>query len=1044
MGGVARGASLLERVSGPTVRLVSSDPAWIEQAKVRLDDAGCLVLGVHGPGEAVPPSALVVVDAASVGAERAVGPSLVVGSPAVGAPGLDLGPDGHLAHWVSWPDDGAALRAGLSAQAARGVQRGPLGRGRFYERALETLLEIETASVEIVDTSVRLLAVNPAFARVTGHAPESVVGRTTGDLFRAGTHDPAFYREIMATLREGRAWSGSMVGQRADGSLSFQEAVLAPVREGEETLGFVALKRDLDRDALTERALRHPEDHARTVLDAVADPWFVHDLDGVILEMNRAAEAVFALTDAAARSRGLRAFVHDDDWPALAAAWPSLQDGVPCALDAKIHLPEGTLAHASVRSGRVTLAGSRFVLTVMRDETARVRLESELRAAKRSAEVAADARATFVANMSHELRTPMNAILGLAQLTLGMPDLPPRAHDYIAKLNGAASSLLGVLNDVLDLSKIEADGLRLEQVEFVLDEVLSNVCVLVAQRAESKGLELLVHTAGDVPHRLVGDPLRLQQVLTNLAGNAVKFTERGSVQVRVARTDAGGPSGGLLRFEIQDTGIGMTPEQSARLFQPFAQADASTTRRFGGTGLGLSISKHLVERMGGEIGVCSEAGRGSAFFFTARFGEPSAAYEAIVPTGIAGARILVADDSEAARAVLVEQLRRLPVRIDEVPDGARAVEAVVRADEVGDPYGLVLMDWRMPGLDGLVATRMIKRTLGLQRPPAVLVVSAHGQGELPTRAHAEGADGALQKPFTRSALVDALVGVFRAVPSVPQRPSAAAGTDVLAGVRLLLVEDVELNQLVAVQLLEAVGARVDVAANGQEALERLDREDPADPYRLVLMDLQMPVMDGLEATRRLRAQPRFAALPIIAMTAHAMFEERDRCLAAGMDDHLSKPIDRPVLYATVALWAQRSKSRTVVPIGSASERAVSTLPPPPRLDGLEVDASIQRLGGNTALYRRVLGMFAQDHAGTPADLAASIGASDLVAVAHAAHSLKGAAATIGASEVAGLASEVEIAARAGADAAVLEAAVMALTRAHAVALGSIQAFLARG
>jgi signal transduction histidine kinase/DNA-binding response OmpR family regulator len=598
---------------------------------------------------------------------------------------------------------------------------------------------------------------------------------------------------------------------------------------------------------------------------------------------------------------------------------------------------------------------------------------ADLEVAKRAAEAATRAKSDFLANMSHEIRTPMNAILGMTYLALKTSPSPKQA-DYLSKIKAAAEALLGIINDILDTSKIEAGKLNLETIDFRLEEVLDSVSTVVSQKAQDKNLEFLIASHRDVPANFIGDPLRLGQILINLVNNAIKFTERGEVVVTIALQERF-QQRVRLKFSVRDTGIGMSAEQSARMFQAFAQADTSTTRKFGGTGLGLSISKQLVEMMSGTIWVESEPGMGSTFHFTAWFGIGSDEKPKRFIPDLAGVRALVVDDNAHAREILTEALKQFALRADSVASGEDAVRAIAAAD-TQDPYRLVLMDWHMPQMDGLEASRIIKRDDRLQHIPKIVMITAFGRQDVLTNAIESGIDGYLLKPVNASLLYDTLVELFGiAAPGEYARAAAKPAGDEhnAKGIRILVVEDNEINQQVARELLESAGAIVTIARNGREAVEMLTRSETRD-FDIVLMDLQMPEMDGYEATQLLRRDSRLQEIPIIAMTAHALAEERQRCLEAGMNDHISKPIDPDALFATLARWTKSIE---------------------PAIAGIDGDGGLRRVAGNRRLYRDLLLQFAARESDAPARISAALQTGDRKLAERIAHTVAGIAANLG-------------------------------------------------
>ncbi|WP_367848281.1 response regulator [Rhodoferax sp. WC2427] len=763
---------------------------------------------------------------------------------------------------------------------------------------------------------------------------------------------------------------------------------------------------DVTSNIQAQETLQARETQLRTVLESAPSALIILSEDGRALFHNRQALAVFRVTAEQLKKNGVR-HMHANPSVPKRAIEALQRDGSFSNWEVAYHRGDGTPLWVSMSCSLGEFAGMRVGYTWFDDITSRKLAADALQAAKEAAETAGQAKSAFLANMSHEIRTPMNTIIGLSELALKTP-LDPRQREYIDRVQMSGKHLLGIINDILDFSKIEANKLQVEQVPFELDALLTNVANLVTEKASAKNLELVFDIAPDVPPYLVGDPLRLGQILVNFANNAVKFTDTGEI-VLVARVQQPQP-GDLaahqiqLYFAIRDTGIGLSPAQSAALFQSFHQADASTTRKYGGTGLGLSISKRLAELMGGAVGVDSQLGQGSVFWFTATVGVGLAAEPD--PTPLTGLRALVVDDNAIARSILALMLQEYQFTVETVASGPLALDYLQ-----SHACDIVFLDWHMPEMDG-IATAAAIQALGLPQVPKMVMVTAFGDDGLLEQSKSVGIATVLVKPVFGTTLRNALARVGHgparsATASAPSDLFARMAT--LAGARILLVDDNEFNQYVGTELLASAGLVAEVAENGQVALDKLARAD----FDLVLMDMQMPVMDGITATLAIRHQPRFATLPIIAMTANVMQHDRDACLAAGMGDVITKPIVADHLWSVLAKWIAPRETRTPPsPTTASADSAEVALPE--HIPGLDMAAGLRRLNGNRKAYLNMLRLFVRNQQATPAQLHAALAQADWPTAERIAHSAKGVAGSIGAEALQAQAGVLESALHAGA------------------------------
>jgi len=778
----------------------------------------------------------------------------------------------------------------------------------------------------------------------------------------------------------------------------------------------VASIRDITKRKQTEDALKDREMQMRSITDSAYDAIIMLDTLGKIRYWNLAAERIFGYTKEEAIGKDPKDLLAPrtlNESPLDEFLKPHIsQEGksVGETFELDIIRKDNTILPAQLSFSAVEMSDGWYSIGILRDITQQKKNEEELINAKTVAEEATHAKSEFLANMSHEIRTPMNAVIGFSEL-LKKTEMTVKQRDYINKIDASAKSLLGIINDILDFSKMEAGRLELESVDFRLDDVVNNVISMNSNKASEKNIELINNIESDVPYCLVGDPLRVGQVLLNLVNNAVKFTNEGHVLVEVSLASKLDQTC-RIKFSVSDTGIGLTNEQKDKLFSAFSQADTSVTRRFGGTGLGLTISKRLVEMMKGYISVESEFGVGSTFSFEIDFQIQSGekANQHVYKKSLKNLKVLIVDDNEVSREILKEQIEAFGVNAVTVASGKAAIQEVKTQSEQ-KPFDLVIMDWRMPEMDGIEAARTILNDRTISRTPMAIMVSAFGREEVAKKAEKIGVMNFLMKPINQSLLFDTIVNMFdmdKSGMTIQSSGSPMDGTEEIRidGVKILLVEDNVINQEVATEILGSAGASVEVANNGKEAIDAVT----AKTYDLVLMDLQMPVMGGYEATKFIRADLKNQGLPIIAMTAHAMQGVEAECKAAGMNDYVSKPIDPQNLFSTILKWIKPKLDASKTISDGSTRTNIRDATGPELLciiPGVDIDEGLRRVGGNKKLYMKLLNDFAGNYKSFIPTIREAISEQKMEEARRLAHTLKGVSGNIAAKDVFAISEQLE-------------------------------------
>ena len=912
--------------------------------------------------------------------------------------------------------DGTTVAALLSVSLVRALDGTPLhllaqiqdlGPLKSAEAKLKLIVDSVASGILVADENGRIETASAVAERLFGYPPDGMIGLAVEELVRGAGRD-AHTGHRAAYLRNPSVRSMArgvpLSGVRYDGSVFPIEVSISPIA-GPDGLRIVASVNDIT----TRMTMEAVQARLAAIVESSGDAIIAQTIDGTITNWNPAAERLLGYPASEIIGQPIDRILPPQQSPEELACKEAVAKGVAVRPFDTIRMhKDGTgidisLALSPMLDERGRVVG---ISKIARDIRARKQLDSALLQAKILAEQAADSKGEFLANMSHEIRTPMNAVLGFAQL-LARTQLKDEQRDYLTKISAAGRTLLGILNDILDSAKIEANCLELEKISFQLGLVFDDLSSIMSITGAVKNIELAVSIDPAIPREVIGDPSRLQQVLINLAGNAIKFTERGAVLVRAELVSR---DGGIdrIRFTVKDTGTGMTVTQQARLFQPFSQADASTTRRFGGTGLGLAICKRLVDLMGGVIEVTSEPGLGSTFSFTIPFGEAVATVSPPVPAALS---ILAADHNPIACQALAENIGAIGWRSEIVTSGEDMLSCLRASPK--DHYDVLLIDWQMPDLDGPEICRRIRQLFPVRRPLILAVVSTFARDDA-LRFRVDGhVDAVLGKPITPSILHDAVIkaSASRKWEGGAAPPRSPGWMPRLASLRVLLVEDNIINQQVALAVLQEEGCTVTVISNGQDAVEWLrTHRNGAD---IVLMDLQMPVIDGVEAATLIRSQLSQHDLPIIALSAAVFQSDRDRCVQAGMNVFLAKPIDVEKLVEAIRPLVKHCRQELRPSDGiraQPDDAAPSTLSAIP---GLDLELALRRLGGDQTLLWSLLRQFSDSIAELAQNLRRDLAAEDRKRASNRLHTLRGSASSIGITGLAAMASDIEADLRSG-------------------------------
>ena len=884
---------------------------------------------------------------------------------------------------------------------------------RNEQEKVKALLESSPEAMVIVNAEREIIMVNEQAEKLFGYNRDELIHEKIEKIipeeYRANHPekfksylDQPYLRQMNAKLE--------LKGQNKNEEVFPAEVSLSPVYVDDEVI-IASTIRDISRQIAHEQDLKDAHELAdrekekyEGILDSSPEAMIIVDQNGTIRLVNSQTERLFLFSREELIGEQIEVLIphryrktHPQKFQNFITA-PIIR---PMGANLELYgmKKDETEFSIEVSLSPIQLEHDFLIASTVRDISERLKFENELKTAKELAEEATKAKADFLANMSHEIRTPMNAIIGMSHLAL-KTDLNPKQKNYIEKVYRSGSSLLGIINDILDFSKIEAGKLNIERIHFSLHDVIDDFTNMIGLKVEERGLELLINIEPNVPNELIGDPLRLGQILTNLGNNAVKFTEKGNVVLKIEQLETSKSNISQLKFSLVDSGIGMNQEQQNKLFKSFSQADTSTTRKYGGTGLGLAICKTLVELMDGKISVTSKEGVGSTFTFTANFeiNKNTSNKVRIMPQNLSQLHILVVDDNKTAIEIQTEIVKSLGFNVDSAFNGEDALTKIKNAIKKKEPYNLILMDWKMPGMDGIETCEEIAKLQTNESLPTMMMVTAYSKEDLNSQLNKSNAkiDAVLTKPISASTVFNTIMKTYGESLDETQTEEIIEETSLtilnkVQGLNILLVEDNEINQELAIELLEEAGIKVTLAENGQQAIDTLLTND----FDGILMDVQMPVMDGYEATKRIRSIERYQNLPIIAMTANIMKDDLVKADEAGMDAHIGKPLNVDEMFEKISHY-MKATSSNVKPIKNEHQENTSL---PNSIPGIDLTSGLKVCAGKQSLYLKLLDKFIETNSTFDNELNQAIELNDFQLAERLSHTLKGVSGNIGAHEL---------------------------------------------